>query len=123
MVTGVLVAVTVPAGIAFAVVGPGPTSNPPSTRAYDQQRGTAVYRFVALGVPIGVTLSFLIASPRVNEIAIGPYPPSDSCVSFSHQALQHRPAHRISRRGEQPHRSARAPTVSRIAGRLVMRRV
>ena len=27
--------------------------------------------FVAAGVPIGVTLSFLIASPMVNEIAIG----------------------------------------------------
>ena len=27
--------------------------------------------FVAAGVPIGVTLSFLIACPLVNEIAIG----------------------------------------------------
>ena len=27
--------------------------------------------FVAAGVPLGVTLSFLIASPLVNEIAIG----------------------------------------------------
>ena len=31
----------------------------------------AVIGFVAAGVPIGVTLSFLIASPMVNEIAIG----------------------------------------------------
>ncbi len=28
--------------------------------------------FVAAGVPLGVTLSFLIASPLVNEVAIGP---------------------------------------------------
>src|ERR1035437_3501877 len=27
--------------------------------------------FVAAGVPVGVTLSFLIASPLVNEVAIG----------------------------------------------------
>ncbi len=27
--------------------------------------------FVAAGVPLGVTLSFLIASPLVNEVAIG----------------------------------------------------
>jgi hypothetical protein len=38
MVTGVLVAVTVPAGVAFAATGPGPSANPPATCTYDQQR-------------------------------------------------------------------------------------
>ena len=31
----------------------------------------ALIGFVAAGVPLGVTLSFLIASPLVNEVAIG----------------------------------------------------
>ena len=35
------------------------------------QRRSAFIGFVAAGVPLGVTLSFLIASPLVNEVAIG----------------------------------------------------
>ena len=53
--------------------------------------------FVAAGVPIGVTLSFLIASPMVNEIAIGMLL---SAVRLAdHRALhRRRAAHRDRRR-------------------------
>ena len=38
VITGILVAVTVPAGVAVAAAGPGPSANPAATCTYDQQR-------------------------------------------------------------------------------------
>ena len=38
VITGILVAVTVPAGVAVAAAGPGPSTDPAATCTYDQQR-------------------------------------------------------------------------------------